>query len=318
MNAARDGGKLHPDATLLKQIERRYGDEIRKQFGIDPAALTASEARYLIGFRSADELAGRAAKAAQERVDRLGTKGIRLEEGQLGVKPSDDGKSSSFSMPDEGERGPEDFGKPQASVDRLNEVLSKPDDTVWQRAKDWARGKAEDFRPAALGALQTRHVLELMESHSALKGAKQYGDLMQHLATDRNQLMAGAPDAAEHPENMIKRGGATIAEDLRKYSYEKGLPGMMGRRSPRAKQLADVMHDATIYGLDPSESYKKLAFEDSRGEPARRRQIADDGRGQTPADPAATREAARAAVAGPRGALRCAAGRGKGALQADA
>lgn len=267
VNAAREGGKLHAEPGLLKQIERRFGDEIRKQFGIDPSALTASEARYLIGFRSANELAGRAAKAAQERVDRLGAKGIRLEEGaQEGVKAPGD-KPSLFSMSDERDRAPEDFSKPQASVDRLNEVLSKPDETTWQRAKDWMRGKLEDFRPAALGALQTRHVLELMEDHPALKGAKQYGDLMQHLATDRNQLMAGSPDAAEHPENMIKRGGAAIAEDLRKYSYEKGLPGMMGRRRPEAKQLADVMHDATIYGLDPSEKYTKLTFQDSRGEP---------------------------------------------------
>jgi hypothetical protein len=35
-------------------------------FGIDPGALSANEARYLSGFRSADELRNRAAKAAEE------------------------------------------------------------------------------------------------------------------------------------------------------------------------------------------------------------------------------------------------------------
>jgi hypothetical protein len=61
-------------------LKRRFGDEIRTTFGIEPAALTREEAQYLIGFRTVDELRNRAAAAKQARVERLRSKGIRAEE----------------------------------------------------------------------------------------------------------------------------------------------------------------------------------------------------------------------------------------------
>jgi hypothetical protein len=64
----------------LGLLERRFGDEIRTIFGIEPAALTREEAQYLIGFRTADELRNRAAAAKQARVERLRSKGIWSEE----------------------------------------------------------------------------------------------------------------------------------------------------------------------------------------------------------------------------------------------
>ena len=48
-------------------------------FGIDPGALTATEASYLSAFRAADELRNRAAKAAEEIDRRLRAKGFQLE-----------------------------------------------------------------------------------------------------------------------------------------------------------------------------------------------------------------------------------------------
>ncbi|MDZ7783214.1 MAG: hypothetical protein U5K56_09930 [Halioglobus sp.] len=51
----------------------------RQQFGVEPAALTAAEAEYLIGFRDADELRNRAAKARQENRRRLRAKGVQEE-----------------------------------------------------------------------------------------------------------------------------------------------------------------------------------------------------------------------------------------------
>jgi hypothetical protein len=47
--------------------------------GIDPGALTANEASYLSGFRTAVELRNRAAKAAEEINLRLRAKGFQLE-----------------------------------------------------------------------------------------------------------------------------------------------------------------------------------------------------------------------------------------------
>lgn len=73
-------GSLVCKAKVAREIERRFGDEIRQQFGIEPNALTAEEGGYLIGFRSIEEIRGRAAKAAEERRRRLRSKGIRVDE----------------------------------------------------------------------------------------------------------------------------------------------------------------------------------------------------------------------------------------------
>jgi hypothetical protein len=70
VNAARSG-RLTPDQSLVAELERRHGDAIREIFQVDPAALTAEEAGYLIGFRTADEIRNRSAKAKQETDRRL-------------------------------------------------------------------------------------------------------------------------------------------------------------------------------------------------------------------------------------------------------
>ena len=51
---------------------------------IELAALTAEEARYLIGFRTADELRGRALAAVQARIERLRAKGVHVEREMMG------------------------------------------------------------------------------------------------------------------------------------------------------------------------------------------------------------------------------------------
>jgi orotate phosphoribosyltransferase len=79
VNAARSG-RVIPDASTLQQLERRFGDDIRNLFQIEIAALTYEEARYLIGFRTVDEIRNRAAAAKQARIERLRSKGIQLEE----------------------------------------------------------------------------------------------------------------------------------------------------------------------------------------------------------------------------------------------
>ncbi len=54
-----------------------YGQ--RPTFGIDPSTITANEASYLSGSRTAVELRNRAAKAAEEIDFRLRAKGFQLE-----------------------------------------------------------------------------------------------------------------------------------------------------------------------------------------------------------------------------------------------
>jgi hypothetical protein len=68
---------LHTLKTRLST--ERYPDAIQQTFGIVPGALTANEATCLSGFRTADELRNRAAKAAEEIDLRLRAKGFQLD-----------------------------------------------------------------------------------------------------------------------------------------------------------------------------------------------------------------------------------------------
>ena len=67
-----------PTLVMLR-LRERFPDAIHHTFGIDPGALTANESSYLSGFRTADELRNRAAKAAKENDLRLRAKGFQLE-----------------------------------------------------------------------------------------------------------------------------------------------------------------------------------------------------------------------------------------------
>lgn len=75
VNASRSN-RLVADKKLTTKLEERFGDAIRELFRVDPAALTAEEAQYLIGFRTADELRNRSLKARQETSRRLGARGV--------------------------------------------------------------------------------------------------------------------------------------------------------------------------------------------------------------------------------------------------
>ena len=67
---------FHPARTIIKKLEERFNHEIEEIFGITPSALTANEANYLVGFKTADEIRNRLAKAREETRLRLRSKGI--------------------------------------------------------------------------------------------------------------------------------------------------------------------------------------------------------------------------------------------------
>ena len=73
----RQSSQLH--SLMIRRVREKLPDAIHHTFGIDPGALTANEASYLSGFRTADELRNRAAKAAEEIDLRLRAKGFQLE-----------------------------------------------------------------------------------------------------------------------------------------------------------------------------------------------------------------------------------------------
>ena len=67
---------LCPTLKFVRLLHERHGHEFFKTFGIQPAALSANEANYLVGFRSTNEIRNRLATAQQEIHLRLRAKGI--------------------------------------------------------------------------------------------------------------------------------------------------------------------------------------------------------------------------------------------------
>jgi hypothetical protein len=75
-----NAGRSHdflPSRNTLRLLKGRFGDEIKKIFGIRAEALTANEANYLVGFRSTDEIRNRLIKAKKETAERLRSKSIQ-------------------------------------------------------------------------------------------------------------------------------------------------------------------------------------------------------------------------------------------------
>jgi len=75
VNAGRDKA-LVPNKKFVHLIKERFDDEFTEIFGIEPAALTANEAQYLVGFSTIDGIRNRLATARQEIDRRLRSKGI--------------------------------------------------------------------------------------------------------------------------------------------------------------------------------------------------------------------------------------------------
>ncbi|WP_157866642.1 hypothetical protein [Aromatoleum aromaticum] len=98
VNAGRNPA-LVPGEKFVRLIKERFDDEFTKVFGIEPDALTANEAEYLVGFKSIDAIRNRLAAAEQEIDRRLRSKGItRASEATAsgahadkGVTPSEPG-----------------------------------------------------------------------------------------------------------------------------------------------------------------------------------------------------------------------------------
>jgi len=73
VNAAQSD-PLTPDRRVTALLETRRGNAIREAFQIDRAALTAEEAQFLIGLRSADKIRNRSLAATRATDRRLPAK----------------------------------------------------------------------------------------------------------------------------------------------------------------------------------------------------------------------------------------------------
>lgn len=83
VNATRMKAVSAPD-EMIKQVEEKYGDVVRQELGIEPAALTSVEARYVLTFGDVDALRGRAAQAARQRDRGVGAEGVQVKKSLAG------------------------------------------------------------------------------------------------------------------------------------------------------------------------------------------------------------------------------------------
>lgn len=131
-------------------------------------------------------------------------------------------------------RAPEDF---LADVDAV--VRQDEDASRLERARQWLRdntpAKVKDAtRSVWLGALATNQLTELGSDYDpAIAGFSRQLDAM---SADRNALL---------------EEGADLAEAVRRWA---------GKHKEDAKRLFDLMHRATLEGVDPAEAYKGLQF----------------------------------------------------------
>jgi hypothetical protein len=130
-------------------------------------------------------------------------------------------------------REPEAMGAnadPRGFLARLG-ALMKPENLTLREA---IAAKLQDVTPAALGALTLRHIAELGKKY--LPQLPSYIDNLNRMQTDRN---------------ILQEEGNELAEKWR---------GMQVKDRQSAEQMADLMHDATIEGVDPAEEYQPLTM----------------------------------------------------------
>ena len=191
--------------------------------------------------------------------------------GELGNLPEKPDGSFSKPEPATPEHPADPSREPGRAFDAQANVLRERDATAFQRAKDWLSGKWEDVRPKALSLLMTNHVTELMHNKAPFKGLVQrYERSLEQLDADRQILVSGAPDAKDHPTDMLKKGAIPISDDLQRFAYGHGAKGLAnaarGNFTPEAKRTFDVMHEATIAGVDPDKAYARLTIRNARGD----------------------------------------------------
>lgn len=104
-----------------------------------------------------------------------------------------------------------------------------------QKLADLSLSKVKDaLRPTWLGALATRHLTELGRDY--FPTMDRYSDYLAEMQADRNKLQAEAD---------------TIAEAARQWA---------SKNKAESRRLFDLMHQATMDGVDPSREYQPLQF----------------------------------------------------------
>lgn len=130
------------------------------------------------------------------------------------------------------------FSRPEQVTDAIDGTMAGPPAAFAERARTMFRSLdpknlRENTRPAWLGALTLRHLAELGKD-IRLPQVGSYADRVQRMATDRNVMHEDAAKVSDTWEKFQRRDRAG------------------------ADATANLMHDTTILGVDPSTDYVPL------------------------------------------------------------
>lgn len=228
-NASRYAAKASGDVPTEQVVVEAYL-AIQKPHRMTAEALAAIESQE-------------AAQALRTRLEGEGFDGIHLADiGQwIAFRPEQIKRTENRGTFD-----PRDarmlFSK-AAPADIVDDITSVMDASVHEGIVARARAALADMvpkklkdqlRPTWLGALTTRHLTELGGDY--FDNMRHYTDYLAEMGADRNQL---------------QQEGEDIAERARKWA---------SKNRAEARQLFDLMHDATVDGVDPAEEFQPLKF----------------------------------------------------------
>ncbi|MCX7563688.1 hypothetical protein OS176_09080 [Xanthomonadaceae bacterium XH05] len=125
-------------------------------------------------------------------------------------------------------------GRENAVLDGIQSAIRNPGRTVLDAIKN----QVEQWRPKWLGALTLRHLAELGEKY--LPQIKQYADVVQQIATDRNTMQEEGGELAGRWQTWAKKNRA------------------------QNNAMVSLMHDTTIAGVDLAEALRDRAIRIAR------------------------------------------------------
>ena len=223
--------QLIDDVQRLKGISTRfkgYARAVRRDYGALPIDVESGEILALMAERGVKHpLITRAVAAVRAWLRRLGFS-IPMSEVDVSALIVSAGhwlrSNSGGEFKDVGPTLPQTRKQALQAVRKLDEAYKSIPDTVVN--------KVSDFRPTWLKALTRRHLSEIGKRD--LPSVAQYVRSAQNMDAERNELMSESAD---------------LSEKWQKYN---------SKNKREADELANLMHDTTIAGVDPSVIYKAI------------------------------------------------------------
>lgn len=161
--------------------------------------------------------------------------GKRSDHGQSESEGSYESSAAAFSQDPDTEKSSLFSDTKEGAV--LEEIQHYGNEAAEKITQLWKKNWTADLRPAWLGALTRRHMADI--AGKALPQIKRYVRIAQEMDARRNELLTE---------------GADLADRWTKFNL---------KNRKEAQALAELMHDATTSGVDPSVAHKVLITKDA-------------------------------------------------------